>query len=365
MSAPAASVTLRRPDDFHLHLRDGDLLGAVLPYSSAVFGRGLVMPNIEPPVLTGDDAERYRKQIVGALPEPDAVTSAETAPAAVAGGGRFEPLMTIKVVASTTRRVVDDARAAGVVAGKLYPEGVTTNSADGVRDVMALGEVFQAMSDAGMVLCLHGETPDTFCLDREGRFVDEVLPYLAGTFPDLRIVLEHVSTAAAVEWIRAQPAPTVSRPGVAATVTVHHLLLTLDDVVGGMLSPHHFCKPVAKRPEDRAAIVAAATSGDARFFLGTDSAPHRRGAKECAQGCAGVFTAPVALPLLADLFDEHGVLDRLDDFCSGFGADFYGLPRNEGTVRLVREPWVVPDELAGIVPLRAGATLPWRVDRIR
>jgi dihydroorotase len=352
MSAPAASVTLRRPDDFHLHLRDGDLLAAVLPSSSAVFGRGLVMPNIEPPVLTGDDAERYRKQVVGARPATDAE--------------RFEPLMTIKIVASTTRRVVDEARAAGVVAGKLYPEGVTTNSADGVRDVMALGEVFQAMSVAGMVLCLHGETPDTFCLDREGRFVDEVLPYLAGTFPDLRIVLEHVSTAAAVAWIRAQPASTGRRTGrrtgVAATVTVHHLLLTLDDVVGGMLSPHHFCKPVAKRPEDRAAIVAAATSGDPRFFLGTDSAPHLRGAKECAQGCAGVFTAPVALPLLAELFDDRGVLDRLDDFCSGFGADFYGLPRNEGTVRLVREPWVVPDELAGIVPLRAGATLPWRVD---
>jgi dihydroorotase len=337
-------VTLRRPDDFHLHLRDGELLQAVLPHSSATFGRGLVMPNTEPPVLTGDDAERYRKQIVEAVPE----------------GHRFEPLMTIKVVSGTTRQVVDEARAAGVVAGKLYPEGVTTNSADGVRDVMALGEVFQAMSDAGMVLCLHGETPDTFCLDREGRFVDEVLPYLAESFPDLRIVLEHVSTAAAVEWVRAQPADS-GKGGVAATVTVHHLLLTLDDVVGGMLSPHHFCKPVAKRPEDRAAIVAAATSGCSRFFLGTDSAPHLRGAKECAQGCAGVFTAPVALPLLAELFDGLGVLDRLDDFCSGFGADFYGLPRNQGTLRLVRDPWVVPDELAGVVPLRAGATLPWRV----
>jgi dihydroorotase len=308
------------------------------------------MPNTEPPVLTGADAERYRKEIVSALP-------LDAAGASGASGAGFEPLMTIKLVPSTTPAVVRDAAAAGVVAGKLYPEGVTTNSSDGVRDVMALRDVFAAMSDAGMVLCLHGESPDAFCLDREAQFLAEVLPSLARSFPDLRIVLEHVSTAAAVDWVRGWDGGNV-----AATVTVHHLLLTLDDVVGGMLAPHHFCKPVAKRPADRAAIVAAAVSGDPRFFLGTDSAPHARAAKESAHGCAGVFTAPVALPVLATVFEEQGALDALDAFCSAHGAAFYGLPPATGTVRLVRSPWTVPSEVDGIVPFRAGTTLPWRVD---
>lgn len=338
------TLTLRRPDDFHLHLRDGEMLQAVVPPTAAVFGRALVMPNTEPPVLTGADAERYRKEIVSALPD----------------GAAFEPLMTIKIVPSTTPAMIRDAKAAGVVAGKLYPEGVTTNSSDGVRDVLALGDVFAAMSDEGLVLCLHGETPDTFCLDREDRFVAEVLPALARSFPDLRIVLEHVSTASAVDWLRSDAAPAT----VAATVTVHHLLLTLDDVVGGLLAPHHFCKPIAKRPADRAAIVAAAVSGDPRFFLGTDSAPHPREAKQSAHGCAGIFTAPVALPLLATVFDAHDALAALDDFCSGHGPRFYGLPANPGTVRLVRDPWTVPADYDGVVPLNAGTTLPWRVDGI-
>jgi dihydroorotase len=268
--------------------------------------------------------------------------------------------MTIKIVPSTTPATIREAKAAGVVAGKLYPEGVTTNSSDGVRDFMELADVFGAMAEAGLVLCLHGETPDAFCLDREEAFLAEVLPTIAASFPGLRIVLEHVSTAAAVEWVRGQ-APAGAHD-VAATITVHHLLLTLDDVVGGMLAPHHFCKPVAKRPADRAAIVAAAVSGDPRFFLGTDSAPHLRAAKEAAHGCAGVFTAPVALPLLAARFDEHDALDRLEAFCSGHGARFYGLPGNEGTVQLVREPWTVPADCAGVVPLAAGTTLPWRVE---
>jgi dihydroorotase len=339
--AESLSLTLRRPDDLHLHLRDGALLAQVLPHSAAAFGRGLVMPNTEPPVVTGADAERYRKEILSVRPD----------------GSPFEPLMTIKIVPSTTPAIVRDAAAAGVVAGKLYPEGVTTNSSDGVRDVLALGSVFAAMSDAGLVLCLHGESPDAFCLDREERFLFEVLPELARSFPDLRIVLEHVSTAAAVDWVQHQPGTNV-----AATITVHHLLLTLDDVVGGMLAPHHFCKPVAKRPADRAAIVAAAVSGDPRFFLGTDSAPHPRAAKESAHGCAGVFTAPVALPLLATVFEEQGALAALEGFCSVHGAAFYGLPPNPGTVRLVREPWTVPADYDGVVPLNAGSTLPWQVE---
>jgi dihydroorotase len=343
---PPTTLTLRRPDDFHLHLRDGALLGRVLPHTAATFGRALVMPNTEPPVLTGADAERYRKEIVSALPGSGS-----------GSGSAFEPLMTIKIVPSTTPAVVRDAAAAGVVAGKLYPEGVTTNSSDGVRDVLALGPVFAAMAEAGLVLCLHGETPDAFCLDREERFLFEVLPELARSFPSLRIVLEHVSTAAAVDWVQHQPGTNV-----AATITVHHLLLTLDDVVGGMLAPHHFCKPVAKRPADRAAIVAAAVGGDPRFFLGTDSAPHPREAKESAHGCAGVFTAPVALPLLATLFEEQGALPALEGFCSTHGAAFYGLPPSTGTLRLVRSPWTVPTDHDGVVPLNAGSTLPWQID---
>jgi dihydroorotase len=341
------SLTIRRPDDFHLHLREGDMLRQIVPHSSEVFGRALVMPNTDPPVLTGADAERYRKEILAAVPP----------------GHDFEPLMTIKIVPSTTPEVIRDARVAGVIAGKLYPEGVTTNSSDGVRDLMALDHVFEAMSDAGMVLCLHGETPDTFCLDREQQFLTDLLPMLAHSFPDLRIVLEHVSTAAAVEWVGNQQ-PDGAHPNVAATITVHHLLLTLDDVVGGLLSPHHFCKPVAKRPADRAAIVAAAISGDARFFLGTDSAPHPRAAKEAARGCAGVFTAPVTLPLLADLFESHDALGALDGFCSGNGAQFYGLPPNEASVRLVEDSWQVPVDCEGVVPLAAGTTLRWRVEPV-
>jgi dihydroorotase len=338
-------ITLRRPDDLHLHLRRGDVLRAVVGHSSGPFARGLVMPNTVPPVLTASDAEAYRGEIADAVP----------------AGHRFEPLMTIKVVPSTTADTVRRARAAGVVAAKLYPEGVTTNSGDGVRDVMALADTFAAMAEVGMVLCVHGEAPDAFCLDREARFVGRTLPRLVDAVPSLRIVLEHVSTAGAVDWVRSAPTGPGGRPRVAATVTVHHLLLTLDDVVGGLLAPHHFCKPLAKRPEDRAAIVAAAVSGDPRFFLGTDSAPHRRSDKEGAEGCAGVFTAPVALPVLAEVFEDHGALDRLDAFTGEHGARFYGLAPNDGTVRLVREPWAVPAELAGIVPFRAGTTLRWRV----
>jgi dihydroorotase len=337
-------LTLRRPDDLHLHLRDGDLLRAVVRHSSGPFARGLVMPNTVPPVLTATDAEAYRKEIRDAVP----------------AGHRFEPLMTIKVVPSTTAETVRQARAAGVVAAKLYPEGVTTNSADGVRDVMALALAFAAMAEVGMVLCVHGESPEAFCLDREARFVDHTLPRLVDEVPDLRIVLEHVSSATAVDWVRSAPTGLDGRHRVAATVTVHHLLLTLDDVVGGMLAPHHFCKPLAKRPEDRDAVLAAALSGDPRFFLGTDSAPHRRRDKESAEGCAGVFTAPVALPVLAEVFEDHGALPRLDAFTGSHGAAFYGLAPNEGTVRLVKEPWVVPADHGGVVPFRAGTTLRWQ-----
>lgn len=332
------SLQIRRPDDFHVHLRQGDLLRAVVPHTASDFARALVMPNTVPPIADAADVRRYRAEINGA-------------------SGKFEPLMTIKVTPETTPATVHAARRAGAIAGKLYPQGVTTNSADGVRDVSRLRATFAAMADAGMVLCVHAEDPDAFCLDREAAFLDRVLGRLVADVPDLRIVVEHVSSAAAVEWVTAAPAT------VAATITVHHLLLTLDDVVGDLLEPHHFCKPLAKRPEDRTALVDAATSGTERFFLGTDSAPHAATAKERSGGCAGVFTAPVALPILAELFVAANRVDRLEAFTSGNGAAFYGLPRNEGSVTLVKQDHRVPERYGDVVSLRASKTVRWQVLR--
>lgn len=275
----------------------------------------------------------------------------------------FTPLMTIRVNEETDDKTIRLAAEAGAVAGKLYPRGATTNSADGVRDVDALLPALAAMADAGMVLCVHPEQPDAFSLDREATFITEVLPTIIAECPQLRIVLEHVSTAAAVDWVRQQRS-TPRSTTVAATITAHHLVLTLDDVVGDLLEPHNFCKPLAKRSEDRAALIAAATSGDPAFFLGTDSAPHDRAAKECAHGCAGVFTAPVALPVLAQVFDNAGALDRLEAFTSVAGANFYGLPLNTGTVRLSRHAWRVPKQYGSVVPFMAGQMLAWMVSAV-
>ncbi|NJC85222.1 dihydroorotase [Planosporangium mesophilum] len=340
--ASSTSLRIRRPDDFHLHLRQHDMLRAVLPATGRHFARALVMPNTDPPVADADALARYRSEIVSANEWP------------------FEPLMTIKLTAGTGDKTVRLAGEAGAVAAKLYPRGVTTNSADGVDEVDDLYPAFAAMVDVGMVLCVHGESPDAFCLDREEAFLSAVLPRITSEFPTLRVVVEHASTAAAVRWVRDHRDRTGTST-VAATITVHHLLLTLDDVIGDLLSPHHFCKPVAKRPEDRAALVEAATSGDPAFFLGTDSAPHAREAKECASGCAGVFTAPVALPVLAQVFESAGALDRLERFTSVAGAHFYGLPLNEGVVTLRRERWRVPAEYHGVVPFLADRYLDWRV----
>lgn len=329
-------LQVRRPDDFHLHVRQGELLRAVVPHTANDFARALIMPNTTPPIADADAVRRYRDEINRA-------------------SGKFEPLMTIKVTPETSPGTVRAARVAGAIAGKLYPEGVTTNSADGVRDFRQLSPTFAAMADEGMVLCVHGEDPDAFCLDREAVFLDRTLNQIVTDAPDLRVVLEHISTAAAVDWIRNK------QTGVGATITVHHLLLTLDDVVGDLLKPHHFCKPLAKRPEDRLALIDAATSGDERFFLGTDSAPHPRNAKEHASGCAGVFTAPIALGTLAQVFAEVGMTDRLEAFTSVNGARFYGLPLNDGSVTLVNEEWRVPAEYDDIVPLLAQRTVGWKV----
>jgi dihydroorotase len=330
------AITIRRPDDWHVHLRDGALLAAVAPDTARHFGRALVMPNLTPPVRTGEEARAYRERVLTAT-----------------AGADFTPLMTIKILPETTAECVQAAKATGVVAGKLYPQGVTTNSEDGWSEIEVLDGAFAAMEQAGLVLCLHGEAPDAFCLDREERFVEDVLPALAEKFPKLRIVLEHVTTRAGVAMVR-------SLANVAGSITPHHLHLTLDDVIGGALRPHHFCKPVAKRPEDRDALIEAAIGSD-RFFLGTDSAPHTRPNKECASGCAGVYTAPIALGLTAEVFDAHGGLDALSAFTSERGARFYGVPLNEGHITLRRGAWPVPADFSGVVPMRAGETLAWQV----
>jgi dihydroorotase len=354
------TLRIRRPDDFHVHLRQGEMLRDVLPATALVFGRALVMPNTLPPVLTGDDARRYERVIREA--------------ALQIGATGFQPLMTIKIVASTTPETIADAKAKGVIAGKLYPAGVTTNAADGMRvfmDNTHLGstlsmdnhpQLFMAMEEADMVLCLHGEMPGEFCMDRERAFLG-VVSKLAQGYPRLRIVLEHITTEAAVAEVKRLPNT------VAATITPHHLILTLDDVVGDKLQPHHFCKPIAKTPYDRKALIQAALSGNPKFFLGTDSAPHARNQKECASGCAGVFCAPVAMEVLAEVFEDHGGLERLEAFTSEFGAKFYGLPLNDSHVNLVRQgdtPYRVPEyvdcgrsEQGAVAPLRGGGTLRW------
>lgn len=330
-------LSIRRPDDMHLHLRQGSMLATVLPHTLSQFARAVIMPNLTPPVLNVGDLQRYRQEIEVLLPDK-----------------AFTPLFTFKIVASTTPELVQDLKRAGAVAGKLYPEGVTTNSEDGVKDIPALYPVFQEMQKCGLVLCLHGEMPGVFSLDRETAFLS-VLENIAKEFPDLKIVLEHITTAAAVRLVEALPA------NVAASITVHHLELTLDDVIGDKISPHSFCKPVAKRPEDRAALLGVVLSGNKKFFLGTDSAPHPQDKKECAFGCAGVYSAPVALPVLAQIFEAHQALEKLEAFCSENGALFYGLPLNTGTVTLVKETWTVLEKYGEVVPFYAGRQLAWQV----
>jgi dihydroorotase len=326
-------------------MREGAMLAAVAPHTAAQFGRALVMPNTTEPITTAAQAVRYRHEIM------------------LHTKATFEPLMTIKITDRTTPAGILECHGVGspVVAGKVYPEGVTTNSEDGVKDIGSLYPVFEAMETVGMVLCLHGEVPedktdpDDWCLDREQKFLRTFI-HIVRTFPKLKVVLEHVTTANAVTVVHELP------DNAAATITVHHLFLTHNDLVGGMLKPHNFCKPLAKRPSDRYALVAAATSGSKKFFLGTDSAPHARGKKECASGCAGVFTAPVAMPLLMEVFEKVGApLSHLEQFASTFGAQFYGLSRGEGTLTLEEKPWTVPAEYDGVVPFKAGETLRWQV----
>ncbi len=334
--------TMRAPDDFHVHFRSGDMMRAVVPHTARQFTRALVMPNTNPPVLDEEEMAAYEEDIRAFLAFKNL---------------SLEPLMTIQIVEDMDPARIAKAKRRGAVAGKVYPRNMTTNSANGVADYRKLWPVFAEMEEYGMLGLFHGEHPDpaTFCLDREARFLD-ILQSIAEDFPGLRIVIEHVTTAAAVDCVACLG------NNVAATITVHHLYLTLNDVIGGSLAPHHFCKPVAKRHEDLLALIGAATGGNPKFFLGTDSAPHLREAKECASGCAGVFTAPVAIPLLLQLFEYNGHVNKLENFCSGFGADFYGLERNEGAVTLVKDPWVVPPLYDGVVPFWAGKEIVWRME---
>ena len=333
------SLTIRRPDDWHVHLRDGEMLGRVARHTSRQFTRAIIMPNLVPPVTNVDAASAYRERI-----------------RAAAGEG-FEPLMT----AYLTDQADPAELARGFeekiwVAAKLYPAGATTNSASGVTDIRNIYPALERMQSVGMVLCVHGEVtdPEIDVFDREAVFIDRVLEPLVDDFPDLKIVFEHITTVEAADFVRDAPAT------VAATITPQHLHINRNALFAGGLRPHAYCLPVAKREQHRLAVRAAAVSGSAKFFLGTDSAPHARSAKESACGCAGIFNAPYALESYAAVFEEEDALDRLEGFASEHGADFYGMPLNEDRVTLERVDQIVPEEVDGLVPFHAGETLKWR-----
>ena len=340
------TITLTRPDDWHLHLRDGAAMQSVLPDTARRFARAIVMPNLKPPVRTVIEAAAYRERILEALPD----------------GMDFEPLMTLYLTDNTEPEEIKRARDSGFVhAVKYYPAGATTNSDMGVTSLTKCDAVLAEMERLGVPLLLHGEVTDSSVdvFDREAVFIERHLLPLTQKFPALRIVLEHLTTQQGVEFVMAAPAH------VAATITAHHLLYNRNAMFQGGIRPHYFCLPVLKREQHRQALIAAATSGNPKFFLGTDSAPHAVSAKEAACGCAGLYTAHAALELYAEAFDTAGKLDRLEGFASHFGADFYRLPRNTGQVTLERVAWTVSATLTmgeqALVPLRAGETVAWKM----
>jgi dihydroorotase len=334
------TLTIRRPDDWHVHLRDGDMLRAVAPYTARQFARAIIMPNLLPPVTSAKAANAYRDRIRSAA------------------GPDFEPLMTCYLTDDfDPAEIVRGYEAEAWIAAKLYPAGATTNSANGVTDIRKIHAVLDRMQAIGMVLCVHGEVtdPEIDVFDREAVFIERVLEPLIRDFPALKIVFEHITTIQAAEFVTAAGA------NIAATVTPHHLIFNRNAMFAGGFRPHAYCLPVAKREEHRLAIRAAATSGSPKFFLGTDSAPHSREAKESACGCAGIFNAPHALESYAQVFEEQGALAHFEAFASEHGARFYGLPLNRGTLTLVRSESAVPEEIAGIVPFQAGEKVKWRL----
>ena len=339
-------ITLTRPDDWHTHFRDGAVLADVVPATVRRFARAVAMPNLSPPVTTTAAALAYRDRILAAVPH----------------GASFEPLMTLYLTDETGAEEIRRASASGRVLGvKLYPAGATTNSAHGVTDLERCAPALDAMQERGLALMVHGEVtdPDVDVFDREREFVERTLAPLVERFPALKVVLEHVTTADGVGFVRG------ARDGVAATITAHHLLLNRNALFEGGLRPHHYCLPVLKRERHRAALLDAATSGEPRFFLGTDSAPHPRHAKESACGCAGMYTAHAGIELYAEAFDRAGALRKLEAFASRNGAAFYGLAPNRGTITLRRESWPVPDEMPMggdvLVPFRGGGRVAWRL----
>ncbi len=345
------SITIVRPDDWHLHLRDGAAMASVLPHTARQFARAIVMPNLKPPVTTTQQAAEYQQRIKAALNH----------------GSTFEPLMTLYLTDQTTPEEVVRARDSGIVhAVKLYPAGATTHSDSGVTDVRRCVRAFEAMQRVGLPLLLHGEVtrPDVDIFDRERVFIDEVLAPLRRDFPALRIVFEHITTKEAVSYVLDEQGPT------GATITAHHLLFNRTAIFASTdgrpgVRPHYYCLPVLKRESHRQALLRAATSGNPRFFLGTDSAPHAKAEKEAACGCAGCYTAACALELYVEAFDDAGALDRFEAFASLNGPDFYGLPRNTQSITLTRSEWTLPGEFSfgdqTVVPLRAGEKLRWKL----
>ncbi|MDQ1342344.1 MAG: dihydroorotase [Pseudomonadota bacterium] len=348
MTSTSQTLTLRRPDDWHLHVRDGAQLAAVVPFTARQFGRALVMPNLQPPMTTTNALAAYRARILAAVP----------------AGLTFEPQMTLYLTDSTSPDEIRKAQASGFVVGaKLYPAGATTHSDAGVTSIDKVWPALEAMAEHGLVLQVHGEVTasDVDVFDREQVFIDRVLSRVVERVPRLKVVFEHITTRIAAEFVQS------ARAGVAATITPQHLLLNRNALFEGGIRPHHYCLPVLKRERDREALLAVATSADSRFFLGTDSAPHARHTKEAACGCAGIFSAHAAIELYAEAFDGAGRLDRLEAFASERGADYYGVSRNAGTLTLRKESWNVPDSYSfgpaneRLVPFRAGATLAWRM----
>ena len=339
------SITITRPDDWHLHVRDGDALNTVVPHTAAQFARAIIMPNLRPPVTTAAQAIAYKARIQTAVPK----------------GVTFEPLMTLYLTDNLPADEIKRAKDAGVVAAKLYPAGATTNSDAGVTDLRKTYKTLEAMQREGMLLLVHGEvtSPDIDLFDREAVFIDTQLIPLRRDFPELKIVFEHITTKEAANYVRDADKFT------AATITAHHLLYNRNAIFTGGIRPHYYCLPVLKRETHRLALVEAATSGNAKFFLGTDSAPHPANLKEHASGCAGCYTAHAAMEMYAEAFDAADALDKLEAFASFNGADFYSLPRNQGTITLKKESWTPPESFAfgeaALKPLRSGEAMPWRM----
>jgi dihydroorotase len=339
-------ITFTRPDDWHLHLRDGSALRAVLPDTARQYARAIVMPNLRPPVTTTELAVAYRQCILAALPL----------------GSNFEPLMTLYLTDNTSAEDIAQAKASGIIHGiKLYPAGATTNSDSGVTNLDHCVNALAAMEKLGVPLLVHAEVTDSNVdvFDRERVFIERHMIHLLKKFPTLKVVFEHITTKDAVDFVTEAPS------NVAATITVHHLLMNRNDMFKGGIQPHHYCLPILKREEHRVALVKAAISGNPKFFLGTDSAPHAKSAKEAACGCAGMYTAYTAIELYAEAFEAANALDKLEGFASFYGADFYGLPRNTEQITLVKESWTVPTSLPFdgdvLVPLRAGQMMYWKL----